>query len=320
MRVRPDGMSAIASALIAAAITLLAACSPAALDQPTVVESRHGPLDEFWFQIVGTHPDDTLEVTQYQAIQNHRIQEEMIAACMAEQGFEYIPWFEAAPQFRIAERDDDRPATDSREFAERYGFGLTTNPPDGFDAGVLVVWAGPSVDDDPNMVLRAAMSPTEDAAWAEALWGSDDTIFGDEIGCFGSAYLAINPQLDPEFQALGAEIGTFRNSVLAGRFPELAALNAEWGQCMAEAGWQGYWDPLRVRELAYDELITNSDFADSSLAAREISIALANYDCRQQISFDARRQQIDFALQQDFVNRNRAELDAWIAHAESRRS
>ena len=58
----------------------------------------------------------------------------------------------------------------------------------------------------------------------------------------------------------------------------------------------------------------------SAFMDREIAAALADYDCRTQVSYQQRHQQIDFAFQQEFVNQHRNELEAWVEHAESLRA
>jgi hypothetical protein len=53
---------------------------------------------------------------------------------------------------------------------------------------------------------------------------------------------------------------------------------------------------------------------------REIAMAIADYDCRQSVSYEQRHNEIDFALQQAFVTQHRDELDAWVEYIASLRA
>jgi len=97
------------------------------------------------------------------------------------------------------------------------------------------------------------------------------------------------------------------------------ALLQDWNWDAAPAGppgWttdadsQGYW-----LDTDLDTAAAIATFRD-----REFALALADVDCRESVDFDARRRDIVFGLQQEFVAANRNELDAWIEYAASRRA
>jgi hypothetical protein len=52
---------------------------------------------------------------------------------------------------------------------------------------------------------------------------------------------------------------------------------------------------------------TTGDFVET-----ELRIAVSDWDCRHAISYDSRLQQIDFDLQQQFVDRHRTELELLV--------
>lgn len=112
-----------------------------------------------------------------------RLREEKIAACMAEQGFEYIPVDPG--QFDIF---DGEPGLDyeSREYAEKYGFGVTTERfsqaevgPDliGYDDSAFEQFEDDGGFVDPNQEIIEAMDPGSQEAYYAALYGDEDDFF-----------------------------------------------------------------------------------------------------------------------------------------------
>jgi len=59
--------------------------------------------------------------------------------------------------------------------------------------------------------------------------------------------------------------------------------------------------------------------AQAEFETREMALALADVECRESLDFDARALVINHQLQQEFVDRNRDELEAWAAAAEAAR-
>ena len=126
------------------------------------------PLAEYFGQDFGSDP----EQAQAQAVEIERARQEAIAACMKREGFEYVPQDPA--QFMVFESPDGL-EYGSDEWTAKYGFGITTQRfpqsalgPDlvGYDDSQM----GPG-SDDPNMKIQEALSPEEQAAYQEALYG-----------------------------------------------------------------------------------------------------------------------------------------------------
>ena len=343
--------SALALALALGALTLTSACSnqiepnsatATATDAEAVLADTQGALTEFTTRIWGA--TDTQQGAQDLSDQFHRFYEEYIAACMAEQGFTYIPNTGRTTRVTITEG----PVRGSREFAELYGFGLTANDGRG-EVGGGAMSSYSDMTYDPNEAVRAAMSEYELAAYLEALIGvlaqtlPDGTEFNiADTGCSGAATLAWESP-SPEFVALAAEVELFLASIYV--HPMKMALNAEWASCMASQGFPGLANPEQlfndlnaewwiVQDMdARAELSVDWDWAAlpegppgpdaATIAAfreREFALALADVSCREEINFDPRSTVIDLELQEQFVAANVDELEAWASWAESRRA
>lgn len=102
-------------------------------------------MADFW----GADQDE--ESMQLEEDERMRAMEEAVAACMAEQGFEYIPVDHSTRT--VVVHDDEEEDIESVEWAQQYWYGVTTEP-----------WAdeAPSVEEewvDPNEDYVNAMSP-----------------------------------------------------------------------------------------------------------------------------------------------------------------
>lgn len=345
-RVSPYPRNHRLPAAIVGLLTLTAtACTPAAITEPELTPSatiaatapQWGPLDEIRFRITGIHPDAPIEEQLASEIANHRATEELTAACMAEQGFQYVPFLTAAPRLIVV--DDSEPLDrDSREFAEQFGFGQSVPVPIG---GTMF---GSDHGNNPNDAVRAAMSDAELAAWEEALWGvrdADNPFMVLQPGCQAVASEAVRGTVDA-FARISDDVDVLLNTVFTGIDPQIAALNTEWAVCMANAGFPGHLSPRLLHQHVFDEwwrvqgvTVTRSEDGLSSSFTGEIqeptatqlqtftdwefALALANYDCRAAIGYHERLNQINFARQQEFVDQHRAELEAWEAYVEQQR-
>jgi len=320
------------------ALVFLMACAPASIGDndslSATVTPLVGPLDQIWLRILGDTPNATIEQRQARAIANERIQEELIAACMSEHGFVYYPMIR-----NITVVFPDGIASEQRQWIEEFGFGQSTSPEDSniYEGGALRF----ELTQDPNQELRDSMSAAELAAWENALWGNITDNQATSTSCFATANRVMSGSLD-EFTALRNEIGIFRDSVLQGNFPEIIALNSEWATCMASNGFPQLRSPFHARETITREWEDlhgmTTEITDEGVvwthagtriatpeelrlfSAREISIALATYDCQIETDYEARLSQIDFELQRQFVEQHAAELEAWAYHAEHRRA
>lgn len=226
------------------------------------------PLDEFWSSMDSGWDPEQAEADQMRI-------EELVAQCMTEQGFEYTPV--VYPMGDAVARDIAIAAGDeldwsSLEFAERYGYGITTNPWEDQEVEPPVV--DPPIGEewvDPNQDYVESMSEAEQQAYWAALYG-DQSKFEDfteedwenyvwtweDNGCQGWAQHEINPEIWDEgndgsqFEALWADMDAMYLSIQED--PRLTAAVDAWSACMAEAGHPGLTDIWSASNIIYEKV------------------------------------------------------------------
>lgn len=155
--------------------------------------------------------------------ENLRIQERIVA-CMAEQGFDYVP-VEPAVDPRAGG------SLTAEEYKERYGWGMMSS----WEVSLL----GEPGDVDPNEALREGMDEATLLAWEEALYGPVDARADPERreGCQREAEYRVQAyqqtatweQLEPLLQELPDRIMSDPRTLEADR---------DWAACMAEHGYR----------------------------------------------------------------------------------
>lgn len=333
------------AACLAVAALALGACAPSdTADAGTT--ATHGPLDEFRSRIMGVALDpDQREQRDARArlAQDILLAEEMIAACMAEHGFSYLPRVDASGSGVVVQEDADGPTPGSLEFAEIYGFGIAHHP-GATDAGSR----GPAGLLDPNQRYLDAMSDAERLAWEQALWGPPQEGEWDimQAGCNGRAMSeAFSFRTDDEFAALRTEMDFLRERIEAD--PRLSGASEEWAACMTDAGHPHLTGEARMIELLHEEwgviqgwagnedLFAGWDWAAlpegpdlpapdaaavTGFAARELALAVANHACRESADLDQVFRDVDHEHQRRFVVLHADELEAWAQREEARRA
>lgn len=301
-------------------------------------EKPDGALDEFMDRMDAGHEMD--EESRRNAA------EEVIAACMSEQGFEYVPVDHSAEGIETAY--DLGLVTGSPEFAAQFGYGISTDPMGMYARGAQV--------EDPNAAYVDGLSAEGRAAYLTALFGilatPEDLTLGDvqaradavvtstweEQGCYGRGeretdegeYLAaLNSQ-----EALIQEIVNLEATIVAdGR---LAPLVDSWSECMADAGYPGYanvsepaaeltsrWQSLWAQQLnALPAQPSGPDAAEIASAAvslaveaemgdEEIAIAVADAECRLSTGYHDMWNDVRLEVERDFYAQHQVELEAW---------
>ncbi len=166
---------------------------------------------------------------------NRRRTEEIVARCMAEEGFEYIPAVRPFSPSAYA-------ALDEEEYAREAGFGITT-------------WYGreiePAPEDDwvdPNIAIVEAMSDSERKAYRAAHFGEvtervdADPESGAAIeeawggGCTGQAYREVYGGQDEMWEQIAPMLEEMYQRALAD--PRYQAANDGWAACMSDRGYR----------------------------------------------------------------------------------
>lgn len=336
----PRSARLIVSASIAAAALLLTGCSGG--DSGTK-ETPEGPLTKYLSALYGDE-----EYTQERADKENLELEELVAKCMTQEGFEYVPNTQNTGVVYSSGDEDSGPQWGSEDFVKEYGYGI-------------VSWPGqeemnnqdPTQSMDPNEPYVSSLSESEQTAFYEALYGpgpSDEELaaMDDEedggsyeynwetAGCNGSAQHEIQIDSgsadaayeDPEFAELFESMqevwsATYDDEVLN---DGVTKLNRAWADCMAEADYSEFPSPTTVQEVLYDEYnalqMPDSDDGEyvepskddlKKFKEREITIALVDFKCKQSNSYDAELLKIQNELEQEFVDEHKAELDALLA-------
>ncbi len=314
-------------AAVAVGIVLVAlATGCSGQEPPVVVGPEPGPAEAYLDAALGFSTAD--------AAQAALRMEEIVARCMSDQGFEYVPDPGAHHSFDAAEID---PSPGTREFAEQFGYGFAAMP----EGMYVQSTPGPN----PNDEITAAMTPEGRAAYERALWGAEadagaegggdgggegeGEAEADLGGCFRAARDEVwgDRETDPVRAALEDEIARI-DAEAAPAEPTVLEAAAQWSECMADAGHPGYLTPAEAEQRAWDAWTAFNGTVGSDpeggavaaegelagqgeLAAREAAVATADWDCRAAADYDAVWGEARNRLQQEYVDAHRAELEAW---------
>ena len=229
--------------------------------------------------------------------------------------------------------DEDMPAWDSLEFAEQYGYGATTSSEMPMNQG------GGEEYVDPNADYLATMSESEQTAFYEALYGKqtmseeptdEETPVEQEYdwttaGCQGKAQHEVYEEGqvydDPEFKDLMEGMSELYTDVE--KDERTIAAYRDWAECMAEAGYD-FANPQEaqnsiyeaVNEIPYDEEDGSQDPAAlAELRDDEIATATADRTCQDSTGSARKVLEAQFAVEQDFIDAHKDELDAMVEKA-----
>ena len=292
-----------------------------------------GAIDRFWADLrAGNDYGDAVD-------QHNRMQED-IAACMNALGFEYTP---VASEIDVVTAVDLGLERGTREYAEEFGYGISTD-----DQGYYAMTAATA--DDPNARYVAGLSAAARAEYEIALRGGE--LVGeeqampawDERGCSGyaenRAYLLVEATETMDPDTLWQEEERMRDAILLD--DRLVSLHEDWSGCMADAGhpdlaipWDGdrrgdgYATIRAAFEERYLEIQLEQPASDddvggarsgvaalqvkSELDEREISMAVADVDCRASTGYDEVLREVQIERQAEYWELHRIEYEAYAA-------
>lgn len=162
-----------------------------------------------------------------------RLEQDAIAVCMSDLGFEYIPTLAGQTSQKVTEGD---PA-EMEAFRLTEGWGVTAE-----STGTGMERPGTTEtvvhdEEDPNGEVLDALSETARTAWATA-----------QRDCQGQAWERSSAEgtlaAHPDLAALHSEIMELRDDESD---PQWQNLNARWAQCMTDRGYPGYTAPSLAR-------------------------------------------------------------------------
>lgn len=308
------------------AALVLAGCTGGGSSTPS--DDETGPMTAFFEKVGGSFEDEDYARQQREV-------EEIVAACMSEQGFEYNP---AEPMDVRSGADDDLPEWDSKEYAEQYGYGATTSE-EMYGSGEEYV--------DPNADYVAAMSESEQAAFYEALYGKQEEIDPEadpdaeveynweDGGCQGKASHEVyeqdqiwdDPALEDMFDEMNTEYENLADE------PTLRKAQDEWATCVADAGFD-FASPEEAQQSIYDELnalyeaVAPADpeaeldpdasyepdpAAMATLKEKELKLAAADYECKESSGYLKAQKDANLAMEKRLWEKYGEQLEAAAA-------
>lgn len=332
----------LAAIAATAMVFVLAGCSgPSSGGELTYEDS---PLNKYLSAAYGG--DLSQEEQQRRAEEQQAKTEELVAQCMADEGFEYKP--NTSTGAIMTGDADEEWAPEKREWVEKYGYGMISSP---YSEKQQEATEEEYVD--PNQDYIESLSESEQTAFNETLYGPvpDEDELGEDgsyeyrwedAGCQGWAQHELEGENGDPFQAeefadLRTKMEEFWTS--AQESPEFVELNGAWAKCMADAGEPGFTTQQEAVQSIIDQqnALYDEAYGDGSeavdpeapdvedpnespemkeLGEREIELALVDLDCREKTSYAKKSLEIQFALEEKFIAENKAELEAFKAAAE----
>jgi hypothetical protein len=265
-----------------------------------------------------------------------RKQEELIARCMADQGFDYVPVDVSG--FTVKEVGGAQvvsigkpsfPDLPADQFAARFGYGITTAPskkqqPDAFDKNAAIV---------------DKLSVAGRVAYYQALYGRATpldsqgnltTSINTSAGsCSDRAAKAVPSDaelnsVDRKVERVRTTFGALLDRVSALRDDELkdprvVQATQAWSGCLAASGFPGFEDLeaphaaiLREARALIGHNLDRAPSDPTALAAlrrREVTLAVADNTCHQ--TWDTTFAAVRTDLESQFVAQNKAELTSY---------
>lgn len=306
--------------------------SPDAPDDAEVASPLGPYLDELWGDRSQGDPDPW-------ALRA----EEVVAACMAEQGFEYR--IDEMVGVGTTRRPDGYGTV---AFAEQYGYGQSIP----FAEGDLpMLWNEVPIGEGRswNIAYRDGLSPEARAAYDVAMDGVYSEASPDydpmhegydpqQAGCRGRA----TDEVFPGGSVGPAELADVKAAVddvwrRVEEDPRVVEALSRWSTCMADAGHPGLanlwdaeslvgtvifeqWQEEWIDETGTDLGVTDYDVVRvqipdglAELRQAEVDLAVADARCRESSGYLATYRAVELEVEQEVVDTYRADLEAWVA-------
>lgn len=175
--------------------------------------------------------------------------ENRIAACMKEQGFDYIPADPVAQQAALT----GKPNMSDAEFEQEFGYGIST------------LFGRGNPQSDPNERIRASLSGPDKTAYEQALTGGkpDQTFFhAVDTGDFSELGGCTKQATDEAFggtellTTLQRKLDELDDSILADQ--RMVKANEAWTSCMRSATGSSYEDAEAIEDeirTAFEKIV-----------------------------------------------------------------
>lgn len=297
----------------------------------TTIDENDSPLRLFLADGAETPQTDPEDEAAWEAASRADWAESarLVGQCMKAEGFDYEP---APWEWEHSDAWGDVP-TDTREFVDEYGLGITNSPAqEFFEAEDTTVSYVETLTETERLEYEVAMN----GEWFRQLQVDPDTetpTAWQDLGCLGKASHEMEPEdaKPSPWEALAAEYGDLESAMYddlsekSAASPEMTALTEKWVACMAKGG-HPYSSPRDMITKLYDEFGTfsvqdperpaygmtdKSAPGDDAFVEKEMDVAAVNYDCRKAVDFYDEARRIAFAYEEDFIDDHRAELEQY---------
>lgn len=209
----------------------------------------------------------------------------LIATCMTEAGFEYVPADVETVELAMAAVRTE-PGVAPEEYKRQWGYGVTTR----FDNRVKEIELG-----EQNLAYLEGLGEADRVAYERTLYGEDpDATFAftfdeeDFSGTGGCTRTAVEQAFTEEELS-----DSYENpkDLLVEADPRVVEANANWVACMQDAGYDGYLDQDEIIEEYQERLeeVTEGEDPETltgpraealkQLQQEEIAAALADLEC-----------------------------------------
>lgn len=314
----------VGSAAAAALLIGLTGCSAGGDGGGEKLDPTETPLTEYMSAIYGDFDED-----EY-AAQSKEV-EELVAACMSDEGFEYVPvdQTQGMGSAEIEEIDYN-----SEEWVIENGYGMSQSPEQIAESQEQgEEWV------DPNQPYVESLSATEQEAYYATLYGeppAEDELSEDgsyeynweTAGCQGAADHEVRGEQafdqeenQPLFDAINAMYEDLQTD------PAFAELDAEWASCMADAGYADFSqkpDAMNavversngLWENAADPETGPTPEEQAEVREYELEVALADFTCSEEVGYTDASLELQFEAERQFIEDHKAELDALVASVE----
>ena len=237
----------------------------------------------------GQRGDAEFGLTEAEVAKRVDAVESLIATCMRDAGFEYIPVDYATA--RAAMDSNSKPSgLSADEFRAQFGYGVTTLFASADSQAII--GAG-----EQNIRIRSSLSAADRVAYDHALYGEnpsatfvvslDDEDFSHTGGCTRTA---VKQVFSPE--ELGPGFVNYQNAEGAriDQDPRVIAAKKDWATCMRQAGYSyDNSDEIKIDLANRLEAITrgadpatlpaDAQAALAALQGEELAIAAADHKC-----------------------------------------
>ncbi|AMB58100.1 hypothetical protein AWU67_03610 [Microterricola viridarii] len=318
--------------LAVAAAIALSGCSSAGGGGGGELKWEDSPISKYTSALWGEVDQAAMDAQQAEI-------EKLVAACMKDEGFEYTPNTNNGGM--MISSGTDMEERDTEEWVASNGYGMVQTQEE------MEAQQGEAEEYvDPNQDYLATLSETEVSAFYETLHGPGPTeeemaameegegyeYNWETSGCYGAAQHETQGEgqeaySDPDYKALFDKMNTVYTS--AQTDPKIKELDRSWASCMADAGFADFkakQDSFTLisdaqnaiyESMEYDpetgQPIGDSKDAFAELKQQEIDVALADFRCSKKLNYAQESMKVQFALETQFVEDNKAELDAMLA-------